>query len=102
MTYVSDIAARIREAVDADALPDGETKLLFLFYAVLLLSKGEMVTSEDVHNAWAAWMTYEDDTHEAIIEFTSLPEETRGEDRPFAEAIRQVAAQIKQDQSSER
>jgi hypothetical protein len=54
MTYLDTIAADIRDAGSANALPNGDTSNLSLSYAVLLLAKGEEVTREDVHNAWVA------------------------------------------------
>jgi hypothetical protein len=94
VTYLDDVAADIRNAVAADALPDEDTTGLFLSYAVLLLAKGEGVTREDVHNAWVAWMASKgegDESHESMVPFSELPPETQAEDSPFVIAIRTVA-----------
>ena len=94
MTYLDDVAADIRDAVAADALPDEDTTGLFLSYAVLLLAKGEDVTREDVHNALVAWMSskrHRDESHESMVPFSELPAETQAEDSPFVVAIRTVA-----------
>lgn len=93
MTYLEGLAQQIRQAVDGDALPDGDTSKLFLIYAVLLLAKGEAVTREDVHNAWVAWMIGKDEQHESLVPFATLPPDTQGEDSPFVSAIRTVARQ---------
>ncbi len=91
MTYLDSVAADIRNAVQADALPEGDTTGLFRSYAVLLLAKGGAVTGEDVHNAWVAWMASKGEDHESMVPFNQLPTETQAEDSPFVEAIRSVA-----------
>jgi hypothetical protein len=92
--YVDEIGRRIKAVVATDDLPDGDSDLLFRIYAVLLLAKGSDVTSEDVHNAWVAWMTGKDKDHEALVRFSDLPADTRAEDTPFAKAIRTVAREL--------
>ncbi|HWF15819.1 MAG TPA: hypothetical protein VG244_06525 [Acidimicrobiales bacterium] len=91
MTYLDRIADEIRKAVRTDALPDEETVELFRLYAVLLLSKGQAVTAEDVHNAWVAWMLSKGEAHESLVPFAELNAKTQGEDSPFVLAIRSVA-----------
>ena len=91
MTYLRLLADEIREVVPIDALPDGDTLELFLAYAVLLLAKGEAVTSEDVHNAWVAWMVGRREQHESMVPFAELPIETQAQDSPFVLAIRTIA-----------
>jgi len=95
MTYLDDVGRNIRNAVPEDALPDEDTKNLFLSYAVLLLAKGEAVTGEDVHNAWVAWMLSKGDDHEMLVPFSELPHDTQAEDSPFVVAIRTVARAMK-------
>lgn len=82
---------RLAEVPD-DLLPDEDSDLLFLMYAVLLLAKGADVTREDVHNAWVAWMTHRGQDHESLVTFKDLPLETQAEDGPYVLAIRRVAA----------
>jgi hypothetical protein len=91
VTYLDGVAADIRNAVPPDALPNEDTSILFLMYAVLLLAKGEMVTAEDVHNAWVAWMEGKGEEHESMVAFDELPLSTREEDSSFVVAIRRVA-----------
>lgn len=92
MNYIQRLADDIRAEVPADLIPDApDVELLFYSYAVLLLAKGEKVTEEDVHNAWAAWMTQRDPAHDSIKPFSDLSETVQQEDKPFTEAIRQVA-----------
>lgn len=94
MNYVSEVAERIRREVPPEVLPDGDTDLLFLIYATLALTIGENVGPEQVHDAWAAWMTYQEPSHESIKPFDELDPETKQEDTPFADAIRRVATQL--------
>jgi hypothetical protein len=89
--YLDELAEAIRQAVPPEALPDGDTSLLFKGYAVLLLAKGEQVTRADVHNAWVAWMSGQDGNHESLVPFNDLDNKTRSEDSPYVVAIRRVA-----------
>lgn len=91
MNYLDEIGAKIRSRVSISDLPDENTHGLFRIYAVLLLAKGTSVTSEDVHNAWAAWMSEVDPSHDAIIPFSELPPCAAADDLPYAEAIRLTA-----------
>ncbi len=94
MSYVSDIAEQIRRVVPPEVLPEGDTDLLFLMYAILALTVGEEVRSQHVHDAWSAWMATRDPSHESIKPFDQLSSETRRQDEPFAEAIRKVARRL--------
>ena len=94
MNYVSDIADRIRREVPPEALPQGDTHLLFLMYAVLALTVRENVRPEDVHDTWSAWMTYLNPSHQSIKPFAQLGPEIKETDQPFVDAIRKVASQI--------
>ena len=89
--YLDELAEAIRQAVPAEALPDGDTPSLFRMYAVLLLAKGEQVTRADVHNAWVAWMAGQDGDHESLVPFGDLDPDTQAEDSPYVAAIRAVA-----------
>ena len=94
MSYLSEIASQIREEVPPELLPDKNTDLLFLIYAVLALEKRVEIRREDVHNAWAAWMTYQDPSHESIKPYDQLDPGLRQEDQPFVDAIRRVASRL--------
>lgn len=93
MSYLDDLAEAIRAEVSKDLLPKENVADLFRLYALLVRVKGEAVSAEDVHDAWAAWMLRQadDDDHESIKPFEELDAETRREDEPFVEAIRKVA-----------
>jgi hypothetical protein len=92
VTYLDRIAGAIKDRIPPELLPD-EDRLddLFRLYALLARIKGEQVTEEDVHDAWALWMLQQDGDHESIKPFSELDPSTRQEDQPFVEAIRAVA-----------
>ncbi len=91
MSYVDEVAAAIREAVPPELIPSGDTSVLFRMYAVLALAKGEDVVLEDVHDAWAAWMSGHDPDHRSLVPFTELPAEIQVADQPYLDGIRAVA-----------
>jgi hypothetical protein len=91
MNYIDRIASEIRVQVPAHELPDADTDSLFRIYAVLLLAKWEEVSSEDVHNAWVAWMSGKNSAHESLRPFEELSESVAADDGPFVDAIRFVA-----------
>jgi hypothetical protein len=91
VNYLDELAERIKANVPSDALPEGDTRPLFLHYAVLALAKGEQVTSRDVHNAWAAFMAQKGATHQSLVPFEELDSVTRDEDTPYVLAIREAA-----------
>ncbi len=90
MNYLEQLAQRIRDEVPAEALPDEDTDLLFLIYAVLARAKGEAVTAADVHDAWVAWITSRGEHHESMREFDQLKGDVKAEDSPFVAAIRRA------------
>jgi hypothetical protein len=92
MNYLQKIASRVKNQLPPDAIPDGVSEPLFLTYAVLLLAKGESVTRADVHNAWVAWMTQIDPSHESIRPFGKLPDFVQDEDDVYVRAIRTAAS----------
>ena len=64
---------------------------LFRIYAVLAMAKGDRVVLEDVHDAWAAWMSGQDPTHRSLMPLRQLPADVQRADQPFLDAIRAVA-----------
>lgn len=94
LNYLDDLSARIRAHVPDADLPEEDTHDLFRIYAVLLLAKGEDVTTEDVHNAWAAWMARLNPTHEALVPYSELELVIAKDDEPYAKAIRLAAREL--------
>lgn len=92
MNYLEETADRIQQLVPADLLPP-DSEALLLMYAVLARAKGTATTSEDVHDAWTAWMLMRGKRHRSIRAFDDLPAAVRAEDEPFAQAIRQAASE---------
>ena len=68
-----------------------DDRLLYRAYALLLLAKGEAVTNEDVHNAWAVWAAEYDENHRSLIPFDKLPPQIQALDEPYTQAIRKIA-----------
>ncbi|MCW5886894.1 MAG: hypothetical protein KIT07_02095 [Anaerolineales bacterium] len=99
--YLDDIAEEIRRQVPAGKLPRQDADDLLRLYAVLLRVKGQAVLPSDVHDAWSAWMTRSNSTHEALVEYSALDTETRREDDLYVEAIQRAALQIKNKRPSE-
>ena len=77
MSYIDEIAGAIRCLIPPALIPDGDTTVLFRSYAVLALAKGERVRLEDVHDAWAAWMSGQDPEHGSLKPFGVLAPEVR-------------------------
>jgi len=92
MTYLDDLADKIRRALPDGSRAPERSDDLFRIYAVLLAAKGLGVTDEDVHDAWVAWMSAHGEDHPAMVPFDELDEATKAEDAPFARAIRTVAS----------
>lgn len=97
MSYISNIAMQIRREVPSEVLPEGDTEILFLMYAILALTVGKDVRPQHVHDAWAAWMTHFEPLHKSLKPFQELNSNTKREDQPFVNAIRTVASQLSGD-----
>jgi hypothetical protein len=94
LSYVAEVAEAVRHAIPDDLLPDEDVDELIRMYAVLALAKGEELTAEDVHDAWAVWMSTIDPSHPGLRPFSELDEDTQRQDEPFVEAIRAVARRL--------
>lgn len=94
MTYLDEIARRVRSNLAPEALPPSDADPLFLLYAVLVRAKGRSTTSEDVHDVWVAWMQTVNPAHKALVPFDGLPPAVQNEDLPYLQAIHQTADQL--------
>lgn len=97
MSYIDEIATRIRSRVDPVALPDQPSEDLFRIYAVLALTVGSSVTVSDIHNAWAAWMSGQNSSHESLLPASQLDASVIRSDLPFMSAVKEVANEIRAD-----
>ena len=90
--YVDQIVAALAERLD-----DCEIDLLRQ-YALLVLVTGEQTTEQDAHDAWAAWRTATNPRHRLLMSFHHLPAEAKALNTPYADAIRAVAARLREQQ----
>ena len=91
MTYLDELAQRIREHLPPGTSTPDHADRLFVLYAVILRVKGAAVTASDVHDAWSAWMQEHDPDHQALRPYEALSPEVQAEDAPFLAAIKAVA-----------
>jgi hypothetical protein len=90
INYVDQIVAAL-----ADRLDDCEIDLLRL-YALLVLVTGEHTTEQDAHDAWATWRTATNPRHRLLVPFDHLTAEAQALNTPYADAIRAVAARLRE------
>ena len=95
MNYLDKIAAEIQRIADPDALPPDEDLPLYRLYAVLLLAKGEDVTVEDVHNAWAAWASDHDPDNRNLLPFKELSIRVQRKDQSYVDAIHEASGLLR-------
>lgn len=104
MNYLDLLAAEIQREAEPESSPPDDYLSLYRQYAVLLLAKGNDVTDEDVHNAWAAWASDHEPESDKIIPFKELSLSTQRKDDPYVLAIQAVSRRRKpltQSQSQE-
>ena len=88
MSYIDDITDRLSERVHD--CPDD----LLRFYALLVLTQGPCTSLEDVHDAWACWRAATMPGHKSLVPFGDLTPEVQELDRPYMDAIREVATEM--------
>jgi hypothetical protein len=94
-SYLDKIAAEIRRTADPYAALSDEDLPLYRIYAVLLLVKGQHVTAEDVHNAWAAWANEHEPESRNLLPFKELSLRVQQKDQIYVDAIHQVAERMR-------
>ncbi len=93
MNYIDALASKIAQNCNDDfATINVYDQSLYRIYALLALIKGQDVTLEDVHDAWAVWRAETNPTHHSLKPFTELTPEVQALDQPYVDAIRQAAA----------
>jgi len=95
VSYIDEIAAAIARRIPPALVPEGDTGSLFRIYAVLALAKGPRVVLEDVHDAWAAWMSAQNPEHQSLKPLAELAPDVQQSDLPYLDAIRSVAQEHK-------
>lgn len=94
VNYLDLLAAEIQRTANPEANPPDEDLPLYRLYAVLALAKGQEVTAEDVHNAWAAWASDHDPNHRHLKPFKELSLNVQRKDERFVRAIHRVTAKL--------
>jgi hypothetical protein len=94
MTYIED-ARNALLAVYPDEVESAEDARLIDLYTLLVLVRGEETTLEDVHEAWAVWRSRTRPDHPSIVPFEELEKDVQEMDRPYVEAIRAAAKQLR-------
>jgi len=79
------------------ALPGNDPQLNVL-YALLAMTTGTQTTLRDVHEAWALWRTMTNPGHKSLVPFDELSYDVRELDRPYCEAIIEVAREAHLDE----
>lgn len=90
MTYIEK-AREILVAKLADQMDDGP---LMDLYLLLVFTRGEATTLEDVHDAWAIARSRTRPDHRSIIPFGELTVAVQELDREFVEAIAETAKEL--------
>lgn len=80
------------QTVREDLAKESKCKGVLLdLYTLLVFSKGEDCTLDDVHDAWAVWKNQIMPYHRSLIPFKDLSFEVQELDRDYMDAIRKVA-----------
>lgn len=95
-TYIDDVVLRVENRTHI------RDRSLVRYYALLVLTKGEKITLEDVHDAWAMNMNFKPQSpncygheHRSIKPFEKLDVDVREKDRKFLVALLTVAKELK-------
>ncbi len=94
MNYLDLLAAEIQRTAEPESSPPDEYLPLYRQYAVLLRAKGEEVTSEDIHDAWAAWASDHEPDNEDLKPFKELSLSVQQRDDIYRDAVRAVARRM--------
>lgn len=92
MSYVQ----QAREVLLAKYPDEDRPERLIDLYTLLVLTRGERCTMEDVHDAWGIWTAADRPEHDSLVPFGDLTPEIQAYDRPYLDAIQQAAAELKE------
>lgn len=94
--YITEATEALREAVRRQGKdPDKSlTPALQQGYTLLVLTKGELTTLSDVHDAWGVARAVEQPNHPDLVPFEVLAGEVQAYDKPFLAAIHDAAREV--------
>ena len=92
MTYIDDARDALLTQYPALVHKPGLANL----YLLLVLVKGEDVTLQDVHDAWAVWKSKIHPGHTNLVPFGELSPETQAKDAAYADGIAAAAHALKE------
>jgi len=88
MNYIRTARDLLAKKIDVD-------EPLLDLYTLLAFVTGEKTDLKHVHHAWAVWRDRTNPTHESLVPFSELSEETQELDRKYVDAIRETAKEIR-------
>lgn len=97
MPYIDEIAETI--ALKIGDPFEGDVRVLYRMYALLVLAKGEKTTSRDVHDAWSAFTAGVQPNHRSLVPFEALTRQVQAYDDEYRDAIHFVARRTGHDES---
>ena len=96
ITYIDKVVNMVKEQAHI------KNNDLAHMYALLVLVKGENITLEDVHDAWAMNMNYRPQTpycygheHHSIVPFDELSVECQSKDQQYVNTLIAIARSLK-------
>lgn len=91
MTYIEHALKALLAALGDTEQDWNDDRTLLLLYVLLVLTKGEDCTSEDVHDAWAVARQWTRPGHPDLVPFGDLTPEVQSYDVKYRDAIRVAA-----------
>jgi len=92
-TYITEARVALLDALDDGSWADDF--MLLGLYTLLVLTRGEECTAEDIHDAWAVARAWTRADHPAIVPFEALPAKIQGYDVRYRDAVRAAARQLR-------
>ncbi len=84
MNYIETVKTKLASHIDV------EDDLLEL-YALLVLTRGQLCSLKDVHDAWAIWRNRTKPDHKSLVPFDELTQEVQQLDKEYTDAIIKTA-----------
>lgn len=93
-TYIQDARAALLAALGETEQKWANEQPLLDLYTLLVLTRGEQCTCEDIHEAWAVARQRTRPEHPDLVPFSELSDEVRAYDVPFRDAVRIAALRV--------